>query len=334
MTCSVRYRSHGFTGSSPVPPNAGSLSTSWEELVYSAITVGRASLAHLTRFGRYSHFEMAYRANLLFANLKSATTGHLEKTEVYEGLDPSEKSAVSYWLGLMAAKLFAARFLETDFLCHLDVYRNFPDPRYKIEPTFFAGGKKPDLVGLMRTGGWIAIEAKGRTNNFRSYVIASAKTEQLANLLAINSIPPRLKVAVHSFFTGGELRVHLEDPDYINEAAQNLKLPDKAVFLRHWYEPFLKLVDQQHQTRREGDDQFRIAELVELDMKIGIDSVLYRYLTDTGHPETILDLIATKQDRKGERWYMGKEGIFVELGRLWSQDNMSLEPFMRISSED
>jgi hypothetical protein len=330
MICRIPFRSQGFGQSTPFPPARGTLDTTWTELLYSAITVGRASSRHVTMFGRYSLYEAIYRVMLLSANLKNRADNFLEQTDAYQALDPSEKSAVSYWMGLSLAKLFSSCFLETDFLCHLDVYRNFSDPSYKIDAEFFSGGKKPDLVGQMRSGGWIAIEAKGRTNGIDKKALDLAKNQQLKNLRTINSIAPRLKVAVQSFFSRGRCQVCLVDPESSSQEAKDLRLPEREIFIRHWYEPFLKVIDGEHQVREEGDDRFLYAEIGEVDIKLGMDLVLYKNLRDTKHSHDIREYLDSRQVRKGSNWYLGNEGIFIELGSFWNADNMSREPHLRV----
>ena len=115
-----------------------SLNFGWPELLWAAISVGRGELLHLLRHGAFSEFEMAYRAAILFANLRETGSGDLERSAAYRGLDPSEKGAISYFMGLTVAKLFADRLLNVPWLMHLDVYRK------KLSPIH--GAAKPDLV--------------------------------------------------------------------------------------------------------------------------------------------------------------------------------------------
>jgi hypothetical protein len=136
------------------------LSASWSEIVHAAITVGRATHRHLTLHGQYSIFEILHKIFMLYGYLKDGAHGRLRRTRAYEALDPSEKSAISYFLGLMSAGLFSSKLLGVRYLCHLDVYRYFPDPKYRVDPEFFLGKKKPDLVGLNKAGEWVAIEGR------------------------------------------------------------------------------------------------------------------------------------------------------------------------------
>jgi len=89
---------------------------SWARIVHSAATVGRANTAHVMQHGGYSWLELVYRVTMVLANLKEATSGQLVSTAAYRTLDPSEKGAVSYFLGLTVAELLAGRRLRVP--CH------------------------------------------------------------------------------------------------------------------------------------------------------------------------------------------------------------------------
>src|SRR5580704_6560954 len=115
---------HGATG---FPTGSGArlsgthvLTFSWAELVWAAITVGRAGMRQVLQFGVFSTFEIVYRAALIYANLRQTATGDLGRSDAYDGLDPSEKSAISYFLGLTLSKLFAEQCLKVLWLLHLD----------------------------------------------------------------------------------------------------------------------------------------------------------------------------------------------------------------------
>lgn len=123
-------------------------------------------------------FEMIFRTALLYANLMQGPHYRLSRSEPYDVLDPSEKGAVSYFLGLTFAKLFAEKYLNVSWLMHLDVYRD------ALRPRNVHGGSKPDLVGFDTNGDWYVIEAKGRTGGHDSEAMRRAK-EQVSNLSTI-----------------------------------------------------------------------------------------------------------------------------------------------------
>lgn len=72
----------------------------WPRLVWSAITVGRAHCRDVLRHGQYSLFEIIYRMAMVYANLKVTRRARILKTRAYRGLDPSEKGAISFFVGM------------------------------------------------------------------------------------------------------------------------------------------------------------------------------------------------------------------------------------------
>ena len=55
------------------------LSVSWEEIIWAAISVGKAQLAHMTQYGVFSAFEFMYRAAIIYANLVETSSGRLRR---------------------------------------------------------------------------------------------------------------------------------------------------------------------------------------------------------------------------------------------------------------
>ncbi len=114
----------------------------WAEIVWAAISVGRRERVHLLRFGWPSWYEMLYRSAIIWSNLVQNSNARLRRSFAYDALDPSEKGAISYFLGLTIAKLFAERYLHVPWLSHLDVYWS------TLKPLMYGNtGSRPDLVG-------------------------------------------------------------------------------------------------------------------------------------------------------------------------------------------
>lgn len=111
-----------------------------------ALTVGKANFNHVVRYKRYSMFEIIFRVAIIYSNLVQGMVNSLSRSETYDALDPSEKSAISYFLGLAFAKLFADAYLNVPWLMHLDVYRD------RLRPYSVSSGSRPDLVGLDTNG--------------------------------------------------------------------------------------------------------------------------------------------------------------------------------------
>src|SRR6266511_1078218 len=94
----------------------GTLNVSVNRLMWSAITVGRDSWNKVVQSGMYSAFEIVYRSALLLANLEMSKKQKIAKSSAYRNLDPSEKSGISYFIGLTCAKLLAQKLFGVNWL--------------------------------------------------------------------------------------------------------------------------------------------------------------------------------------------------------------------------
>ena len=105
----------------PALSGSGSLTVSWQELVWAAITVGKPGVAYLLAHGWHSVSDIVVRAHTVYANLQQ-NLNEFEKSSLYEESDPSEKRATSYFVGMMMAKIVALRLLNTPRLFHLSMF--------------------------------------------------------------------------------------------------------------------------------------------------------------------------------------------------------------------
>jgi len=198
----IPYESSDFGPSmGPLFSGINNLSCTWNEIIWAAITVGREKWSHAIRFGKYSWLEMLYRLSIIYANLKQSPNNTLIRSQAYDNLDPSEKSAISYFLGLTSAKLFAAKRLNVFWLMHIEKYRD------KYPMKFWKGKSRPDLFGLNNRRDWVVIEAKGRSNRFDYQTLLKAK-DQTRQLRAIAGQFPALKVALESHFRNSTFQVY------------------------------------------------------------------------------------------------------------------------------
>ena len=313
----------------------GYIATTWPELVHAAITVGRRGWRDVLKHGRYSAFEMYYRVAMLLANLKQSQ-GQLRKSDAYRHLDPSEKAAASYFIGLTLAKLMARKLLGIDWLMHLDVYHDL------LQPGLLESGR-PDLVGLDARRQWHVIEAKGRSNGLDGSVVRKAK-EQTLKLRTIRGREPILRVASVAHFSRESLSLRLEDP-----VGQDIDAVDwdftENQFLRDYYDPFAALIDQngsfgtgESNTNAQSETvdgiDFLVADLPDVDLAIGLERTIYEFhrsaddVADAIHQA--LRFASTIGSRTLERSdvpptthgdsdtdFVGSDGIFVRVGRMW-----------------
>jgi hypothetical protein len=157
MTLRIDYNSEDFPTTGPVSNGSATLETNWNELLWAALTVGRPNRQYVFQYGAASVYEALFRLSLVRMALQQSgpTATRLRRTAAARTLDPSEKGAINYFLGLTICKLFAARLLQVPWLLHLDVFR----PMLNAQLT---GRSRPDLVGQRIGGDWVALECKGR----------------------------------------------------------------------------------------------------------------------------------------------------------------------------
>lgn len=156
----IEFTSEGFPSPGPVVNGSDVLSVSWDDLLWAAITVGRPNRHFVFRHGVSSLYEALFRASALRMTLEQIAPGarRLRRTATAKSLDPSEKGAVNYFLGLTLCKLFAEMKLDAPWLLHLDVFRD------RLNPRLLSGRSRPDLIGRTTGGEWVALESKGRVS--------------------------------------------------------------------------------------------------------------------------------------------------------------------------
>jgi hypothetical protein len=298
-------------------------------LIWAGITVGRKSWQDVIRHGYHSFLEIIYRTAILKANLSSSPQGEFIKTDAYKSLDPSEKSAISYFLGLSFAKLIAHRLLSVPWLVHLDCFSDLP-----ID---LKGKNRPDLIGTNLSRKWCVFEAKGRTHNIAKKLIQKAKN-QTQMIKRINGMAPHIKGASLSHFSSDKLRLHLEGSDEINSDAVDFEIPGREdQFLESYYQPFVSLMENRTATIRETDAvrmrgrEINFVNLEEVDLYVGLDSQIQEVLTSEYRAENALRSIyhlcsqypaefAVLGDAhldNNDTTFIGWDGIFVRPGSSW-----------------
>lgn len=225
MTLNIRFQSDNFPNTYAFP--VGPLSTTWGELLWAALTIGRPSAYHVFRHGPASFHEAIFRLALVRMAVEQNFDGSLRCTNAYAALDPTEKGMVSYFLGMVLCKLFAYRLLQTPWLLHLDVFRDQLN-------AFPFGRSRPDLVGQDMSGNWHAFESKGRSSVPSAVDKGNAKT-QAQRLVSVGGRQCSLHVGALSFFRGNVLQFYWRDPK--PSVKNKLELPEPKEKWRFYFEP-------------------------------------------------------------------------------------------------
>jgi hypothetical protein len=239
----------------------GELATNWNDILWAAFTVGRPNLYYVLRYGAASGYEAIFRISLTKMAVEQAwpMCTWLQRTGAFKALDPTEKGAVSYFLGMTMCKLFAAKRLDTPWLLHLDAFGD----QYGAK----AGGRsRPDMIGQSaKSGEWTSFECKGRGDKPDDGTKRKAKEQ--AKRVSVNDEPCRLHVAAFTYFERDNLTFYWADPP---AGGEPIDLQVRDEHWRHYYLPAIELF-RAHGGFADGTAAEKLsAEVRELDLRIEV----------------------------------------------------------------
>lgn len=246
-----------------------------------------------------------------------------ERSTLYQDLDPSEKGAASYFLGMVAAKILCDRLLDTPWMLHLSMFQAAGGS------VVLKGKSQPDLIGIDRVGRWTVAEAKGRSNNLSPAAMRKAK-DQTSRLRNINGSLPKVRVAVQAYFAP-QLSFAIDDPEEIDEAPVDVIVSENDAIRQYYSYP---LEAARNPTRRETvlNRQFDMTDISEVGVSIGLSSEV-REALESDAPVSF----AILRDRVPQREYgddrglaIFSDGIAIELDGRWDEELMGNEPGKRL----
>ncbi len=311
----IEYKATNFSGPfAEINGNVKIIEVTWAQLVWAAITVGKAAGDEYA-YGIYSALERLHRASMVRAYLFESSSGNLFQTNPYEMSDPSEKTSISFYLGMTLAKLFAELLFNVPRMLHVAVYGQ----NYQIATG--QGASRPDLIGITANGQWFVFEAKGRSNGFDSSALASAKT-QAQQISSIDGAPPVCSIASQSFFSSKGLRFQMDDPEP-NETNHPRKLSiNREEFENAYYAPIRSILASRRSAGTPlATDGPSIPEtrIEEMDISIA--------LMERDAPSD--NTSGSEKAQLSSFVYSGGDGVLVRLGSSWSPANMRLQPHLR-----
>jgi hypothetical protein len=267
----IPYETEAFPAST-IANGTADLAVTWDDILWAAVTVGRPNRQYVFRHGAASMYEPVFRWSLVRMALEQSgpRASRLRRTTAARMLDPTEKGAVNYFLGMTFCKLFSAKLLNTPWLLHLDVFRPALNP-------VLTGRSRPDLVGREhRSARWHAFECKGRISPPDAATKIKAK-DQAQRLVSVNGTPCMLHVGAVTYLRGDTLHFYWRDPPPENERGINIRLGGDAWM--HYYEPVLEAVRRTDSEALRRDHGTLVA-IDGADVRVGIHPVVAKYLVD------------------------------------------------------
>ena len=312
---SIPHETESFPPGTVVNGSAN-LPVTWDDILWAAVTVGRPNRQYVFRHGAASVYEALFRWSLLRMALEQSgpRASRLRRTAAARTLDPTEKGAVNYFLGMTFCKLFAAKLLNTPWLLHLDVFRPALNP-------VLTGRSRPDLVGRQHhSTRWHAFECKGRISPPGATSKGKAKA-QAQRLVSVNGVPCTLHIGAMTYLRGDALHFYWRDPPPENN--RGIEVPLGSDAWMHYYEPVLEAVRGANPDALRRDRDTLVA-LEGADVKIGIHPVIARYLIDRQW-ERAFQVASEAKGSIANDGYQ-PDGIKVLAGESWT--NRFVEPGM------
>ncbi len=309
----IGYISEDFPAGGPVANGLAVLTATWDDLLWAAVTVGRPNRNYVFIHGTASMYEALFRLSLVRMALEqSGPRGRrFLRTDAARSLDPSEKGAVNYFLGMATCKLFAAKLLNAPWLLHLDVFRPMLSP-------VLTGRSRPDLVGQTQSGQWLAFESKGRVSPPAADDKNKAKT-QAQRCVSVGGTRVTYHIGGIMYFKNDSLQFFWRDPQPGDaERPEGIELNVTDSMWQYYYRPTLELIAANPKILERMLREPVLMDVDHLDMKIGVWPPVLRLLAEhlwTGAKEGCLQ----HQDQI-EAGYQ-PDGIRVVAGESW------LEPF-------
>jgi hypothetical protein len=292
------------------------------DFVLAAITVGRANRWDVIQHGPYSYYEMIYRTALIIANIEERPDGYLLKSPAYKALDPTEKSAVSYFLGLTITKLFCDKLLEIPFLMHLEIYGRQIGHIYG--PINYRRGKsRPDLIAISHELNPHIFECKGRSGNFNQDSFTKAKN-QARMVLSVDNVRSVINVGGMVYFNNDLLEFRWADP-LPEENAYEYNFLKVEQLVLDYYRPYVNLIYNSPLSFLRLNDKGP-QQIPYLDMKIDLPENIVDLFIEN-EPEVTKEKLKTvlkdlpkahsTQIDDGNYSIIGQDGIHFIFGKSW-----------------
>lgn len=302
----IPYISEAFPPGS-TPNNSANLTVTWEEILWAALTIGRPSVHHVFQNGAQSLHEAIFRLSLIRMALDQSgpQASRIRRSAAFKALDPTEKGAISYFLGMAFCKVFSSRLLCTPWLLHLDVYRT-------TLPVSSLGRSRPDLFGQqIGTRNWLAFETKGRSSKPSADDLSKAKG-QAQRLVSVGGASCTLHVGAFVYFLNDTINFHWIDPP--SDGRQPLTLPEPRGEWSYYYGParalFATRADSETNVTGEA-----VLTLPEFDITLRVHPLLEPLFMINSWEEAQRKMLEAADELKADGFQ--PDGLKIECGPTW-----------------
>ena len=286
-----------------------------KELLHAIITCGMPIQRLTAAYPEKRRLEVLYKLFLVETALDTEGD-RLKKARKIAYLDSSEKSVISYYMGMFFTKMISSRLYGTDYLTQLNLIRK-PDEKEFID--FFASEWRPEMIGY-RPGAqtWSVWEAKGGSNRREQALKKGA--QQLEAIGTVNGAGPDPGVVCMTYYDHGYLCGILREPEGDTEGEKIVFTPEE--FYRSYYKPICELFLDKESGLRFHDSNAEIAVTIpyfsekyeepeERKVRVGISRKLLQALMEEDYSR-VAELAGEQNlTESPEGAYLGADGIYI-----------------------
>ena len=299
----IAYRSEDFPANS-TSNGYSELNVTWDDILWAAVTVGRPNRNYVFQHGNSSIFEAIFRWSLVRMSLEQSPTGRrLYRTNAARTLDPTEKGAVNYFLGLIFCKLFAAKLLNTPWLLHLDVFGANLN-------RVLTSRSRPDLIGQQQdTNQWHAFECKGRASKPGIPAMEKAKA-QAERLVSVDGVSCSLHIGAITYFNSDILTFYWRDPP--PKEGKGIEIPFQSKDWSYYYSPVTQFIGDSDKL---AGVQNEAKTFEQLDLTVDIHRAVKTHLINEDWGKAHDAAVEAKREI-AEAGYQ-PDGLLVKAGESW-----------------
>ncbi|BEM22879.1 hypothetical protein SME04J_12450 [Serratia marcescens] len=195
-----------------------------EELLWAMITVGKRYQRQVLINENFSILEIINRISLI-GSILDFSNSEIYKSVIYKNSDPTEKTFMSFMLGMAVSKLLSQKLLNVPWLAHLHMLKT---------PMSYSRNTKsrPDLIGRNSKGDYIIVEAKGTSGRYNDATQNKA-LDQLNVIKTVNRTTPILYIASQLYFDTS-MSVKFQDPEPEQDGL-DIEFSDSEFFNAYYY---------------------------------------------------------------------------------------------------
>ena len=251
------YKCLSVKSSSTCNIGTGTFTFTSDELLDAIYTCGMPWTNLIPSITKKRTKELQFKKTMIEAALKSSSRGPAsgnllkQNPNCWNYLDPSEKRAVDYYLGMFFSKLISSKLFNVKYVVHLFLVEKMPSVSL-----IYNSKRRPDFVGFDASkNAYCLFEAKGRQDKKLS--VLTDAINQLKAVSSINGRNPFPMVATMVYFNGAKNEVALAIEDPVGEGRKDEIEIDVKKLLRTFFEPIQEVIYEEDGKQEDSNFIYR-----------------------------------------------------------------------------